>query len=213
MKKYIPLFIVFYSSLSFAQLNFDYRWDDYGLCGRYSEINGSFEGHTPFYCNPPDVDPPANGGPAKWRVYTDYKSKKKKCGEFTAGGFFVRDVNKRWYQLTLERLGDSLKAQYLNALKDPNIAWQLKPYVANDGTPSLVGFYCSRKEFIPNTRGKTKVVGAPKMLKRRRMPTGKYKGKCGFFRYRQGVKERFVGFFKREKFIFVPLNKNHCQKI
>ena len=210
MKKFILVVLLSYSGFSFAQLSYDYRWDDYGLCGRYSEQSGSFEGHTPFYCNPPQIDPPVNAGPAKWRVYTDYKTKKKKCGEFTAGGFFVRDVNVRWYQLAVERLGDSLKAQYLNALKDPNISLQLKPYITHDGTPTLAGFYCSRKEFIPNTRGKTKVVGAPKMLIRPRMRSKRYKGQCGFFRYRQGVKEKFVGFFNREKFIFVPLNKKHC---
>jgi len=209
MKKLIPLLVLFYSTLAFTMMEYDYRWDDYGLCGKYNKINGAFEGHSPFLCNPPEIDPDLNGGPAKWRVYTDFKTKKLKCGEFTAGGFFVRDVNKGWYRHVMQAMGDKIRESYKLALKDRDLYRQIKPYVELDGTPSLVGFYCSRKEMIPN-RGGTKIVGAPIMLKRRRMKSGKYKSKCGFFRYRESVKEKFVGFFKREKFVFVPLNKKHC---
>ena len=204
------LFTTFSSQNASAFTKYNYEWDDYGLCARYHPDTGSFHGYAHFYCNPTSLNPDVQGASMN-RVFQLKGTKQKLCGEFTAGGFFVRETDEAWLNHIMKSIGDSIKKQYLDALKEPDLKSGLKAYVKADGTPSLIAFYCAKKEGIKGGRGKTKVVGTPQELRRPLVKKGRHKGKCGFWRHKQGVKEKLAGLFKKEKFKFIELDSSHCK--
>jgi hypothetical protein len=198
-----------FSSPAFSLTKYNYKWDKYGLCGRYHPDTGAFSGHSHFYCDPDELNPTAEGASMN-RVYQEKGSKQQKCGEFTSGGFFVREKDSAWLDKLMVTLGDSIRENYRKALADPKLGPGLKKHVKSDGTPSVIAFYCALRKGIPGGRGKQKVVGIPTLIKRPIVKEGKHKGQCGYWRYKKGVKEKFTGFFKREKYQFVALKSFHC---
>lgn len=203
------LSMILFSYPALSQTKYDYKWDEYGLCGRYHPDTGAFRGHAHFYCNPSDLNPTAVGVSMN-RIYQEKGSNKTKCGEFTSGGFFVKEADALYFNKLMKTLGNSIRENYRNALADPKLGPGLKDYVKPDGTPSVIAFYCARREGIPGGRGKQKVVGIPTIIKRPKVKNGKHKGQCGFWRFRKGVKEKFMGMVKREKYQFVGLKAIHC---